>query len=500
MKRKKWPKVLVIVLVLAAAAAFAVPKLLPQKNQSALGSNMVVHAVETGDVSVTITGSGKLENADEVELELPVGVETAEIFVEEGDFVREGQLLATFDVDSLTERAAVLSSELSALDAKLMARKTVGEIVSPVKGRIKQINAVENDDVIERINESGCLALISTDGLMQVCIETQAELAMNDEVTVRWSTGMEDGVVAGKTADGYLITLSDEDAPYLAQATVFQEMKKIGSGTLELHAPLPIFGNGGTIEEIHEETDAEVKPGDELFTLSNAPAVDSYRQTLADRSEKARQLLGVLALQEQPWLVAPQDGLVQSLYLSEGDKTASADMIGDAPACTIGVGGAVKMSVDVDELDIRKVRVGQEVSVTLDAFAGESFSGKVEHISYIGQSAGSITTYAVEICLDADERLLPGMNGSAVILSETAKDALLVPLAAIYEDARGEYVLVLGEDGAQSPRYIETGLSDGTNAQVRSGLSKGEKVVYRGSVNMLQMMMESSTGMLGGMQ
>jgi len=147
LKKKKWPRILLALLVAAAAAAYFVPKYLQPQEQTALLSGMAQHTVGRGDVSVTVTGSGKLEMADTLEIALPTGIEVQDVFVETGDYCAEGEILASLDVDSLSERAAALSAELSALDMQLMARRTVSEIASPVKGRIVQIFADENDDV-----------------------------------------------------------------------------------------------------------------------------------------------------------------------------------------------------------------------------------------------------------------------------------------------------------------------------------------------------------------
>ena len=504
MKKKKWPRILLVLLVAAAAAAYFVPKYLQPQEQTALLSGMAQHTVGRGDVSVTVTGSGKLEMADTLEIALPTGIEVQDVFVETGDYCAEGEILASLDVDSLSERAAALSAELSALDMQLMARRTVSEIASPVKGRIVQIFADENDDVIETINEHGALALISTDGLMQVEIETSEKLAMNAEVDVKWNGGTEEGTVAGKTQGGYVITFADEDAPYQAEADVYYNVEKIGSGVVEIHEPLAIFGNGGTIEEIRKEVGDQISAGTKLFSLVNEPAADSYRQTLASRNDKAEQMQTVLALLSEPYVKAEEAGLVQMIGIEEGKTTGSAAAGSEMTAFVLGTGGAVSMTADIDELDIRKIAVGQEAQITLDAISGETFRAEVSRISYAGQTAGSITTYAVELTLDADERLLQGMNGSAVIRTETAEDVLIVPVKAISEDGEGEYVMLLNADGTQTKKYIETGLSNGTDAQVTGGLSQGDTIVYRASTNMLlqmqQRMMENQAAMFGGVQ
>jgi multidrug efflux pump subunit AcrA (membrane-fusion protein) len=147
-------------------------------------------------------------------------------------------------------------------------------------------------------------------------------------------------------------------------------------------------------------------------------------------------------------------------------------------AFVVHVGGAVKLSIDADELDIDAVALGQSASVTLDAYPGETFEATVTHISRIGTVDGSITTYPVEVTLSYDERLLEGMNGSAVILTSSVENVPLLPIDLINEDSTGEYVSVKNEAGELVRRDITTGLSDGVNAEITSGLASGDLIWY----------------------
>jgi len=473
MKKKT---IIPIALVLAAAIAGVCLYTSPSEQTGAQAAES--YTVGRGDVEVTITGSGMLEADDTVEMTIPEGIEIDTIFVEKGDVVSEGDVLASLDPSSLQYRAAELSSQLTALDQQLGNRKVKSTITAPVKGRIKYLPVSEDDDVIEAVNEYGCLAILSTDDLMQVELKTNAVLALNSEVTVKWNGGSEDGKVASRIDGGYMITLSDEDAPYLGKADIYYDATLVGSGTLELHAPLSIFGNGGTIETIHYKVDTYLYAGNTLFTLDNEPATDTYRQTLADRNEKAEQLQVVLAYENHPNILASASGTINEIHLTEGKKTVCTDGSGEATAFVLGTGGATKMTIEVDELDINNVAIGQQATITLDAFSTETFPAAVTRISHIGTPSGSITTYETDLQLSFDTRLMAGMNGSAVILAEKAQNVLTVPLGAIHEDANGSYVYLLEDSLNQRKVYIQTGLSDGSYAEVKSGLSEGDRIVY----------------------
>lgn len=479
MKKKTWIIVLVILVIIVAAVFRFVPRFQkasgsrPEDISGLTGS----YTVGRGDVEVTITGSGTLKSQDTVDITLPEGVKVDTIFVKAGDIVSQGDVLATLNSASLQYQAAKLSAELSELDDKLGTRKLTSSIKAPVKGRIKYLPASEDNDVIETVNQYGSLAILSTDGLMQLNLQTDSVLVLSTEVTVRWNGGNAKGKVASRVDGGYIITLSDAKAPYLETAEVYMDAALIGSGTLEIHAPLAVFGNGGTVKKIYYKVNDAVEMDAILFTLDNEPATDTYRKNLSDRKEKATQLQTILMYQKSPNVLATASGTVNDIQATEGKKTVSSDNSGEMTAFTLGTGGAVKMTVKVDELDISNVAVGQNATVTLDAFSTETFNATVTRISHIGTASGSITTYETDLILDKDDRLMQGMNGSAVILANSVQNAVVVPLAAVHEDANGSYVNKASFGGA-SKTYIKTGLSDGTNAEVTSGLNEGDQIIY----------------------
>ncbi len=498
MKKKRVLRWLMVLVLVAAAAAYAVPKFMAMQTEPR-ATSVSAYTVGHGDVAVTITGSGMLEVKDTLDVMLPDGVEVAEVFAEQGDLVQQGDVLAVLDTDSLTYRAAELSSQLTALDKQLSMLRLKSAIHAPAKGRIKYLPVAEDDDVIETVNKHGALAILSTDELMQVEIETDAVMEINAEVKVKWNGGSEEGTVVSRTEKGYLITLSDQDAPYQAEAAVYYEATQVGTGVIDIHAPLAIFGNGGTIADIHYDVDDQVALNAKLFTLDNEPATDDYRKAMADRQDVAEQLQTVLKYQNQPNILAEKAGTVNEVLAAEGKKMASQDGSGEAKGFVLGVGGAVVMTVDVDELDVNKVAVGQKATVTLDAFSSETFEATVTRISYIGQSSGSITTYATDLELAYDERLRVGMNGSAVIQSDHVENVVIVPLGAVHEDADGAYVYLLDDMDQQEKCYITTGLSDGSYAEVCSGLHAGDRIVYSQQRYSFMMPMSMMNSPMGGM-
>jgi HlyD family secretion protein len=473
-KKRVWPWILLGIVVLVIAGLV----LLNQSAKSAAQTVYTPYTVETGSVERTITGSGKLASSDSETIRLPGGVHVDTVIAKTGDAVKAGDALATLNLDSLKKQAAQVSSDLTTLDRSVANRSEVTSVKSPVRGRVKYLPAKNGDDVLADIGAYGALALISTDEKMTLEISSTADLALYSEVKVTWDKGHATGTVVAKTADGYRITLTDDGTPYQAKAKVYDGDKLLGEGTILINAPVSVLANGGEIKSVRVSENTQVSAGGGLFSLENAPESASYITALADRNEKAalyQTLLGYLA---DPRILAPVDGYIDEVQLKDDtDIAAATGSDGLSDAFSIHTGGAVKMSIDVDELDVDDVALGQSVSVTLDAYPGETFEASVTHISHIGESDASITTYPVEVTLKFDERLLEGMNGSAVILTATRDNVILLPISMLKEDANGEYVFVQAADGKGYTRLdITTGLSDGTNAEVTSGLAAGDIV------------------------
>ena len=91
---------------------------------------------------------------------------------------------------------------------------------------------------------------------------------------------------------------------------------------------------------------------------------------------------------------------------------------------------SLTFEMSIDELDIKKVKVGQKVEVSADAFEGQTFSGTVTNVSLESTYSNGVSTYPVTVTLDDMGDLLPGMNVDGVITLEEANDVLAIPVDA----------------------------------------------------------------------
>lgn len=148
--------------------------------------------------------------------------------------------------------------------------------------------------------------------------------------------------------------------------------------------------------------------------------------------------------------------------------------------CTLTPYDTAEISLTVDELDISRLSIGQPVTVTLDALPGQSFDGNITLIDPNGSSAGGDTKYTVTVSIARTQDMLEGMNASVTAELACHDGLLLIPAAALYEDAGGTYVYTgTDKNGEPSgPVAVTTGLSDGTNVEITGGLSDGDSFCY----------------------
>ncbi len=190
----------------------------------------------------------------------------------------------------------------------------------------------------------------------------------------------------------------------------------------------------------------------------------SYQNSLSDASKRK--------------VVSPIDGTVNAVNIKNGDDLSrlSSNSNSSAPII-IGDLSTLKAQVEVNEVDIANVNIGQKVSLTFSAIDGLTVTGKVEKMDSLGTLTSGVVTYNVTIGFDSlDERIKPQMSVSAAIIIGTKQDAIIVPNSAVKSQNGKSYVQILK---GQTPENItvETGLSNDTQTEIISGIKVGDSVV-----------------------
>ncbi len=214
-------------------------------------------------------------------------------------------------------------------------------------------------------------------------------------------------------------------------------------------------------------------------------ALDIQSQQLA-LQQKQNSLLDAEQTMANYYIRAPFDGQIATLAVQKGDSAGSASVITLITQQKIA-------NVSLNEVDVSKVKAGQNVTLTFDAIPDLTVAGVVSKIDAIGTVSQGVVNYNIQINFQTqDERIKSGMSVSAAIITNVKQDILAIPSSAVKTQGSQSYVQVL-ESVQLSPittgslqvvskttprqQIVTTGLSNDTMTEITSGLNEGDIVV-----------------------
>ena len=179
----------------------------------------------------------------------------------------------------------------------------------------------------------------------------------------------------------------------------------------------------------------------------------------------------ILKYTDGTYLYAPYDLVVKSF--SVPSKNAACNSMHYVEVLDAN---NLMLTLDVDETDLAHVKVGQDVSITVNNDDTKTFTGKVTKINEIGTYAPNGSKFTVTISFKNDGNVKIGMSASCKITVDKAENAIVVPVSSLQQKDGKKYVIQVLEDGTTKSVTVETGLSNGTYVEIKSGLSGGEKI------------------------
>lgn len=198
-------------------------------------------------------------------------------------------------------------------------------------------------------------------------------------------------------------------------------------------------------------------------------------------------------------LTAPYDGIVLESNFSNGVYA------GPGPAISI-ISSVFEVKSDINETDIAKIIIGQEVNITLDAYPEQNFPGKVSSISPISKNIAGIITFEVTVIPDdiKNPSFMYGISANLEIATLKIENVFLVPAESVYEENGIKYIDAIDTaaetDNAVKKIEVTTGASDYNNTEILTGLKEGD-VIYASPVPLPDVGAKQGgiRGMFGGM-
>ena len=471
---KKLVKTVVALVVLVAVGLFGLKAYI--RSQAASGDDSASYSratVQSGAMSETVYGTGTTSAKNQPNVLAQADGTLTDLRVAVGDTVQEGDILAVITNEDIDDTITDCEFALWELDETILetsAGSSVLSIKAPMAGRVMAIYAAAGDDALAVFRREGALAIISTDGRMRVEVDDvpkAANLALGDSVSVTGASVDVTGTVTDLTLQGThaTITINSDELPMGETVTVTTAAgQSVGTGTLEVNKPMEVSAYGGTIKSVSVKVGQKVERKDTLFKLEDSPLTLTLENLRLQREAAAKELEDVKAQRENLIVVAPCDGIIASLEVSEGDEITSGSLL-----CSILQGEDMKLTIAVDELDVVNVEAGQKVTITVDALSGVEISGEVYKIAPVGSNSGGVTTYDVELSFDAEGTgVRSGMNATGEIEIASKSSTLFVPVEAIMTINNTTYVMV-EDGGSQSLASASTSTSASTGGSGTKG-------------------------------
>ena len=468
--KKNWKWLVPLVVVAAAGAVFLIGG-----GRNGAASRDVTYAETTPvrqDVSNSLSGTGTLNPANTYTVKSLVDGKILTGGFEEGDKVEEGDVLYTIDSSDAStnlEKASIALQQAQRSYDKTVDRQYVR---AEVDGTVSSLKVAKGDEV--------------TSGQEVAVIRDSSKMLLNLLFPAADAANFSVGQSADVVLDGTFETLKGTITAVTGQAATasINGVSSIASATFAYQAERTLTAlASGTVSAINVQEGGAVSKGDIIIELTG----DELTESIQSASESLRS--AEISMQNQQdnmsnyTITSPISGTIIEKDAKQGDALTSGSTL-----CVIYDLSYLEMVINVDELQIGALSVGQKVQLTADAVTDKTYVGTVTRVSMKGSSSGGTTTYPITIRIDNTDGLRPGMNANAEIVVAEAGNALVVPNAAVI---RGGYVLVSKkspsaanavEDMDAPDGYVyvkvETGVSDDSYTEIKSGLQEDDTVAY----------------------
>lgn len=215
-------------------------------------------------------------------------------------------------------------------------------------------------------------------------------------------------------------------------------------------------------KEVFANLEADLK-----ISENSLEKAQSRLRSVEDRLDKTR-------------ILAPADGTVLDIPVDEGlVVTAAASVNSGSILMTFASLSRLMIETHVNQMDIGKVRPGQNVIVNMQGEDPEPVLAQIEFVAPLAIVKNNIKGFEVKAVIQDDSgRLKPGMSVSMTLLVGEAHDALSVPVAAVFQESEDNVVYVR-KPGSRTPdrRKVEVGISNLAFAEIKSGVTEGEEIL-----------------------
>jgi HlyD family secretion protein len=207
----------------------------------------------------------------------------------------------------------------------------------------------------------------------------------------------------------------------------------------------------------------------------------TFEQATRGLEQAKKAIIVAQAQLKDATITAPFNGLISSVDVKQGDFIAP---LGSTTGTLVYMvdPNSLELNVEIDEIDVPGVKVGQKAFINLDALPEVKFEGRVTNVSMLPvvkpQNSG-VVVYEVKVVFDGKPpaEVKSGMSASVDILTGMRQNVLLIPNKSIKRDSQGKPVVQVLEKDKMTEKAVVLGKSDGVQTEVLKGLQSGEIII-----------------------
>lgn len=495
--KNKKTKRLVVIGVIALLIILGLPYLISNIGQRRVSTEELytMIAAENRDITVVLSGAGTLKPADSYVVTTLTSGDVISAPFEEGDVVEKDAIL--FEIDSSNVGSSIETAQISLAESQRNYNRKLENvddltIRSDVAGTVvtfdlKVGDTVQIGQIIATVRNSSIMTITlpfgSEDAKMlsigQTVLVTVTDTYETLEGRVSKISTVNEVLPGGMIINQVSIDVNNPGGlrPDHVATAMAGSIASFDSGNFVYKDESVVTAKtSGDVKEIRIKEGDNVTANQILLILDSTLLMDEIQIAKNNLRRAQISLNSQYDTLDNYMILSPIGGTVIEKNYKAGDRLEAGKAL-----TTIFDLSHLTMTLYIDELDIKKINVGQAVSITAEAVQDKTFNGEVTKININGITSGGTTTYPVTIQINQTDDLLPGMNVDAKIVIESKSSVLSIPTEALL---RGDRVLVKtlpGESAADAPegyKYlnVKTGISDLNYIEITEGLSLGDEV------------------------
>lgn len=431
-----------------------------QQGNKPLDISKLTVPVEAKSVTVRITASGKVQPVQSVNISPKSPGLLADLTVEQGDTVNQGQIIARMDNSEIKMRILQYEANLQQAKAQLAESQagTRPEEIAQGKARVDQAQAqlviIRDGNRLQEIQQA------------QAQVDSaKASLELTQSRVKRYQSLAKDGAISQDSLEQYV-----------------SENSKAKANLEEAQRRLSLLKVGNRNQDIQKQAAIVNQEKEGLRKLENGDRPQEIARLKAAVSSAEAQLKQQQVQLADTIIRAPFSGIVTQRYATVGGYVSPAiSASSDASATStsiVAVAKGLEVLAKVPEVDIPQVKQGQKVEIAIDAYPDEVFQGRVRLIAPEAVVDQNVTSFQVRVAIDTGaDKLRSGMNVSEVtFIGNKIANALLIPQELIVTQKGKTGVWLLGDKNKPQFKFVTIGANIDNQIQVLEGLKAGDRI------------------------